>query len=214
MTEVIGVIIDTETGGLDPRRDALLQVGAVAFGIETTDTHAEGLSSRLVEVDSFTVEICPDVNLSVCARALAVSHTPITEVWNPAKETEPRAYEQFVDWLAKQFPEGDFAGKLWAHNARFDAGFLTALFERTEIDACVAFPEWRLRRAENWNCTRSLASALIGTGRLPRVSRSLTGLAEHFGIETARDQMGHDALGGARLTLEVMNHLFRAAGWL
>jgi DNA polymerase III epsilon subunit-like protein len=103
---------DTETGGLDPLRHALLQIGA--FDPTT--------GSR------FNVHIRKPGALEVTMGAAKVNGWPHSHEEKDLKE-ESTAIKMFMDWVDLVKPE-----RIWYHNAPFDVGFLKNAMSRNMID--------------------------------------------------------------------------------
>lgn len=101
------IIFDTETTGLDPQADRIIEIGAVE------------LDNRFATGRSFHVFINPD-GRQVHPDALAVHG-----ISNDMLADKPKFSEIVPDWL-------DFVGqaRLIAHNAGFDAGFFNAELKR------------------------------------------------------------------------------------
>ena len=109
------VAVDTETTGLSPKRDHVIEVGAVHFG-------AGGIKG---EPFSSLVR-CP-VPLSPFITQL----TGITEAMLSSAPTAAQVLPRFLDFV------GGGDSILVAHNARFDMGFLNATLERVGLPALV-----------------------------------------------------------------------------
>lgn len=205
-----GIIIDTETGSLDPRTGALTEIAAVAF-------YTEG--GRLVEMAHMHNFIIPAPELIVSEQAVRVQGRTIEQVRNPAGGiTETDAYLKiahfvpyWMSWNSRSVNPRTFVGKIWAHNAPFDSGFLHELEMRVN-HGVTYFPE---PYKAGWSDTKALSIALIGAGKLaPTGGASLDKLADAFHIANTERQNGHSALIDARLALAVLERLFVAAGWL
>jgi DNA polymerase III epsilon subunit-like protein len=107
---------------------------------------------------------------------------------------------------------------IWAHNADFDRGFISALASRNDL------PKDHLVRQlagrdSRWSCTRYLAEYLVQKGRMemPRkpdgtASVSLDPLMERLGIP-GRQTEAHDAHEDVRLGVVVLDALLRRDGW-
>jgi DNA polymerase III epsilon subunit-like protein len=106
------ITIDTETGGLDPLKHALLQIG----GYDPTT------NSR------FSVYIQKPHNLEVTPGAQKVNGWPQSHA---GKTTLPEleAIQLFLGWVKMTHAE-----RLVAHNAPFDASFLKVSLSRNNVD--------------------------------------------------------------------------------
>ena len=162
------IVLDTETTGLDARRHRVIEVGCV----ELVNTIPTGRT--------FHRYIKPDDDY-IPAEAFAV-HGISQEFLSD----KPLFAEIAEDLLA--FLDG---GRVVAHNADFDVGFLNAEFARADRPP--------------------LASEILDTVRLarrrfPGSSVSLDALCDRFGVDkTAREK--HGALLDAQLLAEVYAEL-------
>lgn len=145
--------VDVETGGLDPRRDALL---AVAWQL----TDLRGAPLEPVGVRYFA----PRAGRAVHAAAAAVNgYDPAT--WGPVSPL-PEAFEI----LAERSPGTLLAG----HQVPFDAAFLDA----NRGPGVLAAARWRF---DYHRCdTASLAVPLLAAGRVPDLR--LDTLLAYYGL--------------------------------
>lgn len=114
------VMIDVETTGLDPRRDALLCVAALAIDVR-------GPTPQIVAGDSFEVLIAQDV--------LRATHDNILLHgigWGQQRKGEPlqRALEALTAWVADS--------PLLAYHAAFDQAVLHQAYKQARL----AQPNW------------------------------------------------------------------------
>jgi len=119
------IAIDTETGGLNPERDALLSISACRF----EDPN-----------NTFTVFIEPDPNMNIDAQAAAVNgYTP--ELWKERGAVPLAvALRTFKAWLP-------YSGNTpLAHNASFDRMF---------IEAAERQANFKLYLQYRWHCSMS-----------------------------------------------------------
>lgn len=117
------IAFDTETTGLDPDRDCIVELGAVVFekGIPTA---------------SFQSYVNPGIHIP--AEVSALNH--ITDEMLAAAPAEKDAYPEFVKFL------GDAAsGKalICGHVAAFDLSFLCKALDRLGIEAAFRFIDTR-----------------------------------------------------------------------
>lgn len=204
-----GLYIDTETGGLDPELHALTSICVAEF---TLFPDAEP------EMGTINLRIIPADGWHVTPRALEVQGLTHAEIYHDTTRiTESAAVEKLARWLVGG--EGLWEPlPIWAHNAGFDRGFVSALANRRDL------PKGHLVRQlagrdSRWSCTRYLAEYLIQKGKLemPRKpdgtgSVSLDPLMERLGI-SGRQGEGHDAHEDVRLGVEVLDRLLRLDGW-
>ena len=104
--------IDTETGGLDPLKHALLQIG----GYDPTTNLR------------FNVYIRKETNLEVTPGAAKVNGWPQSHDGKPMVD-EATAMRMLFDWLDSVKPD-----RLVAHNAPFDYSFVKAAMSRHGYD--------------------------------------------------------------------------------
>lgn len=173
------IVIDVETGGLDPQTDALLAIGAVCLNV---DGAAEGTFHSLV---------APAPGLFVNPSALAINGLKPSPSWPPEAEAL-RAFDNFCQRWAPAM----FAGC----NIPFDSAFLAAAARRCHL------PEPVGRHVLD---IKSLALALHVNGalslpikrRLPSVSLDSILMALNLPV---RHGQYHDALTDARLTANAL----------
>lgn len=181
------LLIDVETGGLDPTAHALLSVGAI---IATTKEH------DLTLVSSFYVPIQPtrDVTLD----ALQVNKIKIDDhVANAIPSV--KAYQRFITWLRTYVPSTE-RPILVGWNVRFDIGFL---------EQWLADHNDHLRNYASYRAidVQSIMSFFIETGCIPETARGgLAGAAKYFKIDTVHH---HHALVDVAMTFAVWHGLWR-----
>lgn len=218
-----GLYIDTETGGYDPNTNALTSICVGHFTL-TKD--------RRPELETIVLPICPAMGFTVTADAARVQGKSVGTLYCSG-EPESKQMEALSYWLWNGGRIYSAASTLhalpvWAHNADFDRGFLSAACGRY-------FPDWRKAephqlatnnlavctlagRDARWSCTRCLAEYLVQKRRLemPRKpdgtgSVSLDPLLERLGIPGRTG--GHDAEEDVRLGVAVLDALLRLDGW-
>ena len=112
------IFLDTETTGLNPKKNGLLEIGGI---IETSNATEE-----------FVIECSPFKNDVIDKKALAVNHISKDDLF---KRTPPReAYHNFVSILSKHVDRYDKRDKFFflAYNAPFDYGFLREFFLKND----------------------------------------------------------------------------------
>jgi len=174
------IIIDTETGGLDPRRHALLSIAAVRVG----DTGA-----------AFWGLIRPAPNLE-CDPKAEIVHGLSKEFLEDQGMEEREVLEHFFAWLGKT-GEVEWAGA----NPQFDRGFIEEAAARHVLPVTATLN----RRPVDVQTLGWLADRL-GLIVLPekggRKSASLASLCLALGMEGRVGKM-HSALEDAGLTARV-----------
>lgn len=176
------IVVDTETGGLDPSRHSILTFGACLY------------NDGVIE-STFLGKIC-EPELCLDPRALKVNGIIAEDVltWDSPQVV----VQKFVNWLADTGTYG--TQTMAAHGIQFDAPFIRRLWRL----AGVPFEDqWSHRMI----CTQSVANVLIMAGQLelPNDSASLDNLAAYYGVK--REHQYHDALEDAILTARVLRGL-------
>jgi DNA polymerase III epsilon subunit-like protein len=175
------IVVDTETGGLDPARHALLSVAAVD---STTG-------------DAFTALIRPNPEWECDAQALAKNGLTLDFL-----EKNGRAETDVMQDLSLWLGERRFA-LISGCNVAFDLSFLRAAYQRCGLTWPMSHRTVDLQAAA-WLAYESRALALPeGKDGLPRLS--LDHIAAALGY--SRTGATHDALEDALLTLACLNRL-------
>jgi len=197
---VRAVALDLETGGLDPGKHPIIQIGALAVeDFEVIDTFERKLSFDLETAD---------------AEALRHNHFDL-EVWErDAIDPREAAFQlaaflrkhRSVEMVSKRTGLPYLVAQIIGHNVPFDLGFLSALFTRYEMFrpwSPVALDTLQLA-AWSQMAGRSLFDlyALERTGSIPR-SLKLADLCAHYGIQIE----AHDALSDVRACVELARRL-------
>ncbi len=175
------LVIDTETGGLDPARCALVSVAAV---------HAESGAE-------FSLLIKPHAGLELEPQAMAV-HGYSQEHLEEYGMDEAVAMQVFSCWL-HVFDRGEWAGC----NPNFDRGFLDVAFARHGIEKRMGRRPIEVQTVA-W-LAHQLGKVVLPLGRDGMPKRSLDAILQALGISRATDR--HDALEDCRLTLAAFKQL-------
>lgn len=196
-----GIIIDIETGGLDPCLCAVTEIGAIAF------CEKDG---RLIETAHFHELISPPSWLAITEGAAKVQGSTVQELYTRSGKTERQALADFCGFFWKHLDSNTeyrkFAHRIYAHNAGFDEEFLVAMVER---DGSVWLP-FADDRTSRFSCTLRLYQQQHAIGLWPEMdaltggSGSLGKLCEAWGIDRKEP---HDALSDCRATLQVLDRL-------
>ena len=182
------LFLDTETGGLDPRRHSLLSLGLVAGD-------AAGIAESLEILVRHGTYGVTGGGMKVNRIDIAAHHE---QALAPAA-----ALEALDGFLAPHYP-AEAAVILVGHNIAFDRAFLGAFLETQGRDL---EPRFSHRAID----THSVAAALQDAGRIPaEVRLSSTGLFAHFGILVPEAQR-HTALGDAVATFNLYWKLVETA---
>lgn len=179
------VILDVETGGLDPRRDALMQIALLRV------RHGVAVASLSLDVRPHNVCRAPD------PAALAING--LSSAGPPDAHSEPAALAAVEDWLGEHWGADPV---VWAgHRLRFDLAFLGHASRRSRYTLLS-----RVEHDRRALCTAWLAAA-VAVARDPWAGRTMT-LDDLGAWARARARSGpHSALGDCRLTLAVLRRL-------
>lgn len=174
------LFIDTETGGLDPRKHSLLSVALVV-----------GEGNRVANSLEVLIRHEPFV---VSAGGMKVNRIDL--VRHAASALDPEMALGVLNvFLEQHFPHRCKPIILAGHNVAFDQAFLGAFLEGL---GHALEPRFSHRAVD----THSIASALRDAGKLPLENLGSTNLFAHFGIEVPEEKR-HTALGDALATFEL-----------
>lgn len=119
------VVIDVETGGVNPRTDALLEIAAVVI-----DMNDEG---RLTMAESVSAHIEPEKGLLLNPESMKINGIKIDNPFRFAISEKEALKKVFAVVRAALKEKGCTRAILVGHNAHFDLAFLNAAIERTSI---------------------------------------------------------------------------------
>lgn len=113
------IFIDTETGGVNPEKAALIQLSGI-IRIDKKD------------VEKFNFYIKPFENSEVTEKALEVQGRTLEELKTDKYVEEKEVYKQFINLLDKYIDKYDRTDKfiVAGYNVRFDVDVLKAFFQR------------------------------------------------------------------------------------
>lgn len=176
------IVVDTETGGLDPTRHSIVSFGAVIY----QDGSISGEFYTLVAEHPF---ICTDEARKIHG---------ITPLGLADAPTPWAAVQKFKQWLLKNEMYGQQT--LVGHKAEFDAAFLRRLWT-------LAGEDFEEQFGHRYLCTQSAALLLDTAGRinLPGGNASLDSLCKMFNVGVQGDV--HNALTDAKLAARVLAKL-------
>lgn len=184
------LVVDTETGGLDPEAHSILSVAALVF--------ADGQV-----VDEYYALVNEGEVVITEKAALAVSGLTVERV-----RSEGVSPLQAVNSINAMIAKHGMRGRVTiaAHNAPFDVAFLRRLWRLAGKDFDARFSYRAL-------CTVTGALLLDFANRisLPGGSASLDNLVKYFGVKLDREG-GHNALNDAHAAAEVLKHELRLMG--
>ena len=181
------IFIDTETGGVNPEKSALIQLSGI-IRIDKKD------------VEKFNFYIKPFENSEVNEKALEVQGRTLDELKAEKYIEEKEVYKQFINLLDKYIDKYDKTDKfiVAGYNVRFDVDILKALFQRhgnnflfSYLDSSMLDPLYSIR-------------LLQIAGILPVLENNkLETWCKHFGIELK----AHDSLEDIEATKKLIGKL-------
>jgi len=181
--------IDTETTGLDPQKNGLIQIAGKLILLGANNENI------LDDVFSFNYKVKPFSGDIIEDQALSVNKTTKEEI---ATFTEPNViYHQFSDELCKYVDKYNKADKFFfvGYNARFDYDFMRAFFEKNDdryFGSFFFFPPLDVMNIAIWNLIRERKT-------LPNFK--LETVANYLGI--TMDGGFHDAMKDIQITIEI-----------
>ena len=181
------IFIDTETGGVNPEKVALIQLsGIIRIGKK--------------DVEKFNFFIKPFENSEVNEKALEAQGRTIEELKTDKYIEEKEVYKQFIKLLDKYIDKYDRTDKfiVAGYNVRFDVDILKAFFQRhgnnflfSYLDSSMLDPLYSIR-------------LLQVAGILPVLENNkLETWCKHFGIELK----AHDSLEDIEATKKLIGKL-------
>lgn len=186
MTKLL--VIDTESGGLDPDTHSILSLAGVLW--------RDGVI--LMEHEVFILED----PVIVTPKALEVNRIDLVEHAKRA-QTPKEAMCSFHSFVGSAFAEEFEKGEpaiLVGHNVGFDIGMLKRLCKFADV---IRFEELFSHRSLD---TAGILRFLHLLGLVPESATSSTGGFAHFGIEVPTGER-HTALGDARATAELLTRM-------
>lgn len=182
MSHVPFIVVDVETGGLDPQRHSLLQVAMLAY-----------VNGEIIDRKSFYIK---EEEYLVTPKAMEINGLNLSEVY--AQGVEPRVAVQLIQsFVQKNFGDID-PPIMMGHNVNFDRSYIKHLFARfgLNLDKTINFRVFD---------TTTLILAAKAAGKLnPDAPQWLEGIANYFGHYPEK---AHDALSDAETTVVVYETL-------
>jgi DNA polymerase III alpha subunit (gram-positive type) len=179
------LIIDTETGGTNPRTTSLLQLYAAA------------VDRSLKILDTFSANIIPDDGIyKVTPGALNVNKIDLLSHSKTAGRIKD-VQLKFESWLCTKWNDNETAPIMvvgW--NVNFDVRFI--------VEQLLPDETWNKYCGYRVFDLAGVVEALKLRGKLPDTCKSLGKTAEHLGIDTSG---AHDAGFDVHMTLQVMRKL-------
>ena len=181
------IFIDTETGGVNPEKAALIQLSGI-IRIDKKD------------VEKFNFYIKPFENSEVNEKALEVQGRTLEELKTDKYLEEKEVYKQFIDILDKYVDKYDRTDKfvVAGYNVRFDVDILKAFFQRhgnnflfSYLDSSMLDPLYSIRLLQIAEILPVLENNKLETW------------CKHFGIELK----SHDSLEDIEATKKLIGKL-------
>ena len=181
------IFIDTETGGVNPEKAALIQLSGI-IRIDKKD------------VEKFNFFIKPFENSEVNEKALEVQGRTLEELKTDKYVEEKEVYKQFVNLLDKYIDKYDRTDKfiVAGYNVRFDVDILKAFFQRygnnflfSYLDSSMLDPLYSIRLLQIAEVLPVLENNKLETW------------CKHFGIELK----AHDSLEDIEATKKLIGKL-------
>ena len=181
------IFIDTETGGVNPEKSALIQLSGI-IRIDKKD------------VEKFNFYIKPFENSEVNEKALEVQGRTLDELKAEKYIEEKEVYKQFINLLDKYIDKYDKTDKFIVaeYNVRFDVDILKALFQRhgnnflfSYLDSSMLDPLYSIRLLQIAEVLPVLENNKLETW------------CKHFGIELK----AHDSLEDIVATKKLIGKL-------
>lgn len=195
------VFVDTETGGLDPKRNGLTEIGAIGFDFDPETCRVDNLVewNRLVK---------PEQCLSYTPYALRLQDRTIHYL-DQVGEDERAVLVEFEEFVLSQLTynhHNDYQNTLMAHWAQFDYDFISEVnrrFDNRRFEDTIFRPG---KRCE-WICTKNMFRMLYGLGIVAANGSGLDDIVRYYGINLPGKE--HQALTDARLGIEIFRHMVR-----
>ena len=181
------IFIDTETGGVNPEKAALIQLSGI-IRIDKKD------------VEKFNFYIKPFENSEVTEKALEVQGRTLEELKTDKYVEEKEVYKQFINLLDKYIDKYDRTDKfiVAGYNIRFDVDILKAFFQRhgnnflfSYLDSSMLDPLYSIRLLQIAEILPILENNKLETW------------CKHFGIELK----AHDSLEDIEATKKLIGKL-------
>ena len=181
------IFIDTETGGVNPEKAALIQLSGI-IRIDKKD------------VEKFNFYIKPFENSEVTEKALEVQGRTLEELKTDKYVEEKEVYKQFINILDKYIDKYDRTDKfiVAGYNVRFDVDILKVFFQRhgnnflfSYLDSSMLDPLYSIRLLQIAEVLPVLENNKLETW------------CKHFGIELK----AHDSLEDIEATKKLIGKL-------
>lgn len=184
--------LDTETGGLDPKVNPLLQISGI---LEINGTIAQ----------TFDLRLRPHPSSVVSPEALRVNGLDPERLYDPDRLEPIDAYKRLKSVFLSHIDKYDRSDKLYlvGQNVHFDYGFLLELWGRQGDNYLGSFIHYHKIDLIALTAALRLAGKLPKDERLPNMK--LESLCAYFGME----KQTHDSMSDIRQTREIFGRYVR-----
>ena len=176
------LVTDTETGGLDPKKEDVLTLGFAVWE-----------NNEILDKIEFKVS---KEEYRVKESALIVNKLDLEELKKTGK-TEKQIIKELTTFIKKNF--GKEKPMLCGHNVNFDVGFIKALFERNFFDFESLFG-YRILD------TMSIMTFLFLQGKTETRLGRLDDAILYFNLDIPKEER-HTALGDVLVTIKVLEKM-------
>jgi DNA polymerase-3 subunit epsilon len=188
------VFIDTETTGLDPKVNGIIQVAGIIAELDS-------ISGDINEQERFDFKCQPMIGDAVEQSALKVNGVTMEQL--KTFDTGRNVYNEFCKLLSKRVSKFDKKDKYFfiAYNAQFDYNMLYAWFEKNHDKF---FGSWFFSPAID---VMTLAGSGLMDSRDEMKNFKLGTVAERLGLSAEGDL--HDAFVDIILTKDVFQTIYK-----
>lgn len=184
------IVLDVETGGCNPKTDALLEIGAVAI-------HLDPHTLQFSRAEEFHQHVIPFENAVIEAKALEINHI---DPYHPFRfaVSEKEGMHELFSWIHQLVRKsGCRRAVLVGHNAAFDLSFIQAAAKRVKLQNQTPF--------HRFTCfdTATLCGLMYGKTVLAR-ALALAGI--EFDKHAAHSAL-YDAQKTAEIFCKILNQI-------
>lgn len=183
---------DVETTGLDPKKNAIIQLAAL-------------IDIDGVIVDELELLIQPHDGAKIDDVALEINGRRPEEIIKQPFMQPAQALSELLKFMNKHVDQYDKKDKFFigGYNARFDTDFLSEFFRRLGSKYLGSYINWTILDP------MYIINIMIYTGVLKLDNRQLLTVCNSFGIELGAD--AHDAIADIKATRELFGKLVKVS---